>query len=170
MRPVAWNIQGGGGKRIASISDEIIGQDADVVVISEYVCGRTETLIERLVQAGWIYHVLPVPPERCGGVAILSRLEMRRVENVGDLGPQAYYRHAAVEFPSEGIEIRGLYAPLHDDPFDAFWEGLHSSLAAACDRPVLVVGDLKSGSPLVDTPGPHCSTPSTSSVCLKRAT
>lgn len=153
MKIVAWNIQGGGGKRISGIASKLIEYAADVVVLGEYIPGRSDPLIDLMSSAGWVHQVLPEPPERYGGVAVVSRVALEPLEDTSDLGPQAHFRHIGVTLLDAGIQLRGIYGPLHADPYDAFWEGLQASLNSQRHLPVLVMGDFNSGSPLFDTPG-----------------
>lgn len=60
MRLVAWNIQGGGGKRIAAIAAELVDRDADAVVISEIYAPLHKDPLERLPEAGDLDQVTDV--------------------------------------------------------------------------------------------------------------
>lgn len=151
---VAWNVQGGGGRRIHRIATELIQRDADVIVLGEYVRGRSDSLTALLAAAGWSHIALSGPPEGYGGVAIASRLRLVPMPATNDLGPQALFRHIGVAVPDAAIELRGIYGPLARDPHQVFWEGLLASLASSRDGAVLALVDFNSGSPGADTPGP----------------
>ncbi|MDI6902096.1 MAG: endonuclease/exonuclease/phosphatase family protein [Anaerosomatales bacterium] len=149
MDIIAWNIQWGGKSRLDAIESELVKRSPDVIVLGEYVRGATGPLIDRLSAHGWVHHLIPDPPERRGGVAIVSRLPFEC--QPAPAGISEVYRYAAVRIPSAGIELRGIYAPLQGDPYQEFWESLLESLAAESDGPVLVLGDLNACLPHVDT-------------------
>ena len=151
MLVVSWNIRQGGGKRADSIAQELIGRSPDVLVLGEYMTGVSATLIEQLSAAGWTHHSIVEPPERLGGVAILSRAPVERVPvpiGLESLG----FRYQAVRIPALDLELRAIYAPLHQDPYREFWESALDSLEADSGRPVLVVGDLNMGASGIDSP------------------
>lgn len=150
MDIIAWNIQWGGGSRLDAIESELVGRDPDVIVLGEYVRGASEPLIERLSTHGWRHQVIPNPPERRGGVCIVSRLPLEARSAPQGMGE--VYRYAAVGIPSANLEVRGVYAPLQGDPHREFWEALLQSLAAESDRPVVLLGDLNACTPRIDTP------------------
>jgi len=147
---VAWNIQGGGGRRVGAIADELIRRDADVFVIGEYVRGKSEPLVERLADEGWVHAELPEPPDRYGGVAVISRHVLKRLDPLSGMGEQADYRHVGVGIAGTGMEIRAVYGPLHKDPYRLFWESLLGDLSEQADRPTLVIGDFNAGMPRTD--------------------
>jgi len=151
VKIASWNIQGGGGSRLRAIADELIRTDADVYVIGEYMCGRSESLLTRLADAGWSHTLLPSPPRGYGGVAVVSRLPMEAIDSSIEMGDQAAYRHIALRLPSTGLQVRAVYGPLHKQPYQQFWDSLLADLAAHVDEPVLVIGDFNSGMPKTDT-------------------
>ena len=150
MDIIAWNIQGGGGSRMNDIESELIRRQPDVIVLGEYVHGRSERLINNLSVAGWIHHVIPNPPKSRGGVAIVSRLPLE--PRTAPTTMSESFRYAAVGIPCIGLELRGIYAPLNDDPYHDFWNALLDSLSAESEKQVLLLGDLNAALPKIDTP------------------
>ena len=149
MDIIAWNIKRGGRFHRDAIASELITRSPDVIVLGEFVCGTTEPLIECLAAAGWIHNVIPDPPGRRGGVAIVSRLSLdvrHPPSNMSD-----HFRYAAVGIPFAHLELRGVYAPLNADPYCEFWEALLKSLEGESESPVLLLGDLNACLPRVDT-------------------
>lgn len=102
--------------------------------------GTSEELIEHLRRSGWLHWSLPKPPGLRGGIAIGSRVPHEVRPNL--VGISEPFRYCAVGFPSSGIELRGVYAPLENDPHDEFWDALLSSLSNERDDRVLLLGDL----------------------------
>jgi exonuclease III len=150
MDVISWNIQWGGGSRLDAIASVLEDRSPDVIVLGEYVRGATEPLIKRLARSGWCYEALSDPPERRGGVAIVSRIPLEQRPT-----PEAMterFRYIGVGVPAVGLELRGIYAPLQGDPYGEFWEALLASLSDETDSPVLLVGDLNACHPGVDTP------------------
>lgn len=150
MDIIAWNIQWGGKSRLDAIESVLVDRAADIIVLGEYVRGATEPLIERLSCGGWTHHVVPDPPAKRGGVAIVSRVPLET--RPSPQGMSETYRYAAVGIPSVNLELRGVYAPLQGDPYQEFWETLLQSLESEADKPVVLLGDLNACIPLVDTP------------------
>lgn len=149
MKIVSWNIRLGGGSRIDAVADRLIRSNGDILIIGEYMKKASEPLIKKLSLAGWPYSVLPDTPDRRGGVAVLSREPIERLRTPAAMSEG--YRYISVAAPLAGLELRAVYAPLQNDPFQEFWEGLLGDLNAASTKPVLLIGDLNSGLPKVDT-------------------
>jgi exonuclease III len=153
MRIVSWNIWRGGRKRTDLIAAEFVRRAPDVVVLGEYMTGHSAALTSQLTAAGWKHHSLVEPPAHYGGVAVLSRHPLDQLSPGPGLEPFGF-RYQAVAVPDLDLELRAIYAPLHNDPYREFWSAALDSLEADADRPVLVIGDLNMGATGTDSPAP----------------
>jgi len=151
MHVIAWNIRWGGQDRIDRIVETIHAHSPDLIVLSEYQPKASPSLLHALSKHGLAHQALSVPPGRTGGVAIVSRHELRVVAPPAVLAPFAW-RYLPVAVPVFDVEVVGLYGPLQKEPHDAFWNAALDSLEAVSRRNVLVVGDFNTGESLVDTP------------------
>lgn len=153
MHVIAWNIWHGGGRRSSAIADELVRRNADVFVLGEYQRGRTEPLIALLGAAGWEHVSLTDPPGKYGGLAIVSKIPLEPRAVTSDFGTEEF-RYQTVVLRGTDLEICGVYGPLTNDPYQAFWDAMVEDLRVASERPVLVVGDFNSGARGVDSPAP----------------
>lgn len=150
MKLLSWNIQQGGGKRLDRIEDAIRRHDPDVIVLGEYMPNASRPLIDRLAST-WPHRVLTEPPPRRGGLAVVSRIELQPMPV--PTGPGEFpYRYLPVRLVPLGINVIGVYGPLHQEPYDAYWEGVLGDLAKLAATPSLVVGDFNTGASLIDAP------------------
>ena len=133
------------------IAAALIERNPDVIVLGEYQVIPSCALVEELTLAGWTHGVFTTPPGRYGGVAIMSKLPFMTRPSPANLQPFAF-RYQGVHFPTTGVELRAIYAPLHKDPYAEFWNALLAALKEEAADPVLVVGDFNSGASHVDAP------------------
>lgn len=150
MKLLSWNIQQGGGRRLARIEAAVRGHDPDTMVLGEYHPGRSDPLLAKLADV-WPFQVLTEPPALYGGLALLSRIELEPVALPERLFTFSH-RVLPVQVPTAGLMVIGLYGPLHKDPFDEYWHGLLDFLSECQGSPTVVVGDFNTGAPLLDGP------------------
>ena len=151
MHIVAWNIRWGGQDRVERIAQTFRDYSPDVIVLSEYQPKGSASLLAALAEQGFVHQAVTSPPERKGGVAIVSRHQLSPIALPTSLVP-FNWRYLPVSVPELSIEIIGLYGPLQKEPYDAFWEAALDALETASLRSTLVVGDFNTGESLVDTP------------------
>ena len=73
MRLLAWNIQHGGGTRLARIVEEVSTYDADVIALTEFRHRPGAALRTALLERGWPYIETTNPPGNVNGIAVFSR-------------------------------------------------------------------------------------------------
>lgn len=151
MKVVAWNIRFGANGRCAEVAADLVRRDPDVIVLSEYQQGTSSPLMLALGEAGWSHQVLSLPPLKYGGVAVASRTPLEH-RTSSDAMKFFDYRYLAVGVPAYDLELRGVYAPLHKDPYPAFWNGMLADLRTDADRATLVIGDFNAGESCIDSP------------------
>ena len=149
MRVLSWNIHSGGKKQSAAIADAISRHAPDVVALTEYRPKASADLCERLHDAGWIHPQLTRANPLTGGVAVLSREPLCDARE--DL-PSFAGRMLTVRSASLGATLVVLYGPLRRESFADYWTGALETLEGMTHEPVLVVGDLNTGEPLLDGP------------------
>ena len=154
MLIVSWNIQFGGRNRLTAIAEELIRRSPDIIVLGEHMTATTPPLLEQLGEAGWVHRAVTEPPERWGGVAVLSKHDL--IVRPLPPGLESFgFRYQAVGVPALDLEVRGIYAPLENKECHDFWESALAALGSESGMPVLVVGDLNTGSGGIDSPSPR---------------
>ena len=153
MLVVSWNIRFGGGDRLDAIAEDLIRRSPDIIVLGEHTTATTPPLLKQLGAAGWAHSAITEPPERLGGVAILSKHDL--VVRPLPPGLESFgFRYQAVGIPALDLEVRGIYAPLKQNECRDFWESALSALGTESERPILVVGDINTGAGGIDSPAP----------------
>lgn len=64
---------------------------------------------------------------------------------------ESRYRYLPVAVSGADVELRAVYAPLRNDPYAEFWKTLLDDIEREAQAPTLLIGDLNSGLPLIDT-------------------
>lgn len=156
VRVVAWNVQQGGGSRVARIIAALVALNPDVLVLSEH--RASGPLASALHERGWIHQIgLPDPSGGYAAVLIASRSPIR---NLGPNYPDAQCspRWAHVEVIDSGWAVAGALIPGHhrDHPHrkEQFWDFVVTEFASqAARRPTLLIGDLNTGLHRIDETG-----------------
>ena len=78
MRLLAWNIQHGGGSRMARIVEEISAYDPDVIAVTEFRAGPGVALSAALKERGWPHVETTHPAGNQNGIAVFSRSPIGR--------------------------------------------------------------------------------------------
>jgi exodeoxyribonuclease III len=148
MRVVGWNVQQGGGPRIARLMSAMATLDADILVLSEH--RWSSSLARTLADHGWIHQVgTPDPAGGYAAVLVASRYPLRRLDPrvVGENCSQrwAYVEVVGREWAIAGALIPGIHRD-HPTRKAQFWDFVLSEFApVAADRPSLLIGDLNTG-------------------------
>ncbi len=148
MTIAAWNIQQGGGPRLAEIVNRLRECNPDVVVLSEHGGTNSRRVCDALTDGGWQHQASSDSPAWAGGVLIASRVPFQ-VKNV-PLSPGIdRQRVVAVEFAS--FTLVGLYFPLGPEELkNSFWEGVLAYAHELNSRPCLLIGDFNTTKHFVD--------------------
>lgn len=142
-----WNIQWGGQERIERIVEDIEQASPDLLVITEYQSGKSDSLLAMLHARGWSSQAYSAPPGRNGGVAVVARSEFEILPVSPELAPFAS-RVLAVRW--QGLEAIGVYAP-SEHPANEFWLAFTTAIRDRA-RDTVVLGDLNTGVSLLDSP------------------
>ena len=152
---LTWNIQHGGGARIARIVEEIAAHDADVIALTEYRARPGVALCAELRDRGWPYVESTSPNGNVNGIAVFSRTPMRRT------GPcpapsENQVRWLDVDLPEYGFDIGVLHimaAGSNKLAKARFWDTVLGAAEARLHEPRLFVGDWNTGAHRVDEKG-----------------
>jgi exonuclease III len=157
MRLLSWNLQHGGGARLARIADAIIGHDPDVIALSEFRTKPSAVLCARLNVAGWPHVETTGPVGIDNGIAVLSRMPMVRTRPC-PAPPENVVRWLDIDLPEYGFGFGVLHilcaVPKLKDGVRGkakacFWNALLGA-AARLHEPFLFVGDFNTGAHRVD--------------------
>jgi exonuclease III len=78
VKLLAWNVQHGGGARLARIIEEISAYDPDVIALTEFRARAGVALCAAVKERGLPYVETTHPAENQNGIAVFSRTPMRR--------------------------------------------------------------------------------------------
>lgn len=153
MRLVAWNVMKGGRRRAAPIAATLRALDPDVVVLTE-VNERSGPVLDALQAAGWAADpaLIGVGRPKCGAAALLSRLPLI-VHAPARVEAAFPGRWVEAEVPGAAMRIIGIYGPLKNEDFNAFWQVAREALSQRAHEAVVMAGDLNTGESLLDAPG-----------------
>jgi exodeoxyribonuclease III len=152
----SWNIQAGGGTRIAAIMTSISRHAADTVVLGETTATRLPELSASLRKLGFTSIHAPRPPERKRGILIASKRPFEVREPSAKASVETH-RWVEAWFPEERLGLAGIYFPDTAKPIAALWPRVHEAALRRRDEPFLLVGDLNSGHGAFDTDGADLS-------------
>ena len=108
MKILTWNIQHGGGTRLARIVEEVSAYDADVIALTEFRDGQGTTLRAALLERGWPYIETTHPTGNVNGIAAFSRTPMRRTRPC-PAPPEGFDRWLDIDFPDYGFGVGVLH-------------------------------------------------------------
>ena len=150
MKLLSLNIRQGGGTRIASISDYLVTQDRDAVVISEFRCNAVgHKLIATLRQAGYSHFHHTNTEPRQNTVMVATKLPSTPIAITGCTNDWSL-----VGVAWAGIQLVGVYFPQRKDK-----AGVFDTLEAMASSTLLAIGDFNTGSNTLDAEGAkfHCA-------------
>lgn len=135
---------------MGAIHDTIVGHGPDVIILSEYRCVPSKTLLARLAAASWLHMATSDPARGRNGIAVLSR-EPLIVSRPPSSIPQE--RWVEVELPTYQLALAAIYVPVRGEDIrrkDAYWRGLLEVAASKRHAPFLFVGDWNTGALIGD--------------------
>lgn len=149
MRIVYWNIRAGGGKRAGAVADQLVAWQPDVIGLSEFRgTPASQTLAQRLWDAGWPHQIQTVDPKAPAKNALLlaSRYPLRRRRIAGMPGLRVRWLMAKVDAPfpfTAGL----MHAPNFTSPElkYPFLEAVLDIVERWRHGPALIGGDTNSG-------------------------
>jgi exodeoxyribonuclease III len=159
MKLLAWNIQHGGGARMARIVEEISAYDADVVAVTEFRARPGQALRDALGKRGWPHVETTNPDADQNGIAVFSRAPVARARPC-PVPPEYKVRWLDIDLPEYGFGIGVLHimaAGSGRNPTNTaktrFWEAVLRAAEARLHEPFLFVGDWNTGAHRLDETG-----------------
>jgi len=160
MRIISWNIQHGGGARIARIVEEITAYEPDVAAITEFRTGPGAAFCAALRERGWPYVETSNPAENQNGIAVFSQTPMTRTRRC-PVPPEATARWLDIDLPDYGFGIGVLHimaaGSSKKHPTNVaktrFWEVVLQAAESRWHEPFLFAGDWNTGAHRVDETG-----------------
>ena len=160
VKLLAWNIQHGGGTRLARIVEEISAYDADVVAVTEFRARPGLALCASMKERGWPHVETTDPSENQNGIAVFSRTPLRRTRPCP--APSAdLARWLDIDLPEYGFGMSVLHIMAAGSnkkhPTNVaktrFWEVLLQAAESRLQEPFLLVGDWNTGAHRIDETG-----------------
>ena len=160
MRLVSWNIQHGGGARIARIIEELTAYDPDVIALTAFRAKPGEALRTGLRERGWEYCEATDPTENRNGVAVFSTVPMRRARPC-PAPPGESARWLDIDFPQFGFGV-GVFLIMAAGSTakspatiakTRFWDAVVAAASQRLNEPFLFVGHWNTGLHRADEAG-----------------
>lgn len=145
---ISWNIQQGGGTRIASIARALSKEKANCIVLSEFKNNDSgQQLRNFLMKAGYKIQLVHQAPSTINSVLIASNIP---VDSRLHFDADNNFPHAIIEAVYPAFRIFGLYLP-HKKKHQLFPYLLEKILEDK--TPVIIAGDYNSGINHIDQQG-----------------
>lgn len=157
MRIVAWNIRAGGGRRVATIAEQLRIWQPDVVALCEFRgTPPSRWLAEALVEQGLRYQLTTVSPQQPAANALLiaARYPLHPLPLI--LTPSYPLRWLPVRLAApQPLFVTALHVPNYvSRQKQPFFTGLLARLQRWPAGPGLLIGDTNSGLPEIDEENP----------------
>jgi len=145
---ISWNIQQGGGTRIAGIARALGKEKANCIVLSEFKNNDSgQQLRNFLMKAGYKIQLVHTSPSTINSVLVASNLP---VDSKLHFEADKNFPHAIIEAIYPAFRIFGVYLP-HKKKHQLFPYLLDQ--IKSDDAPVIIAGDYNSGINHVDQEG-----------------
>ena len=160
MKLLAWNIQHGGGARLARIVEELAAYDADVIALTEYRVGPGKVLCSAMRERGWPYAETTAPTGNENGIVTFSRTPMLRSRPC-PVAPEHRARWLDLDLPEQGFGIGVLHIPAAGSskthPLNVskgrYWDTVLRVAAARLHESFMLIGDWNTGAHRIDEKG-----------------
>lgn len=148
LKILSWNIQQGGGSRIAEIFKFLLSESPECIILSEFKNNeRGLSLRSKLLQAGYIHQAITAAPSDKNSVLIASKLS----GNVHLFpGEEPDFPYACIRVEMEALDVYGVYLP-HKKKHN--WFPIILKHLKERDRPAVIAGDYNTGINYVDQKG-----------------
>lgn len=140
MRLVAWNVCGGGGKRVARITDALAHLAPTVVILSEVKPKKLSEWLAAMTRLGLPHHSHCIGASTSAdpyGVVVASASE-QRPHPWPDPPP---YPNRAIRVNIGGVSVTGVHAPDGIGTARVFYDWLVPAASSALEAPSLMAGD-----------------------------
>jgi exodeoxyribonuclease-3 len=160
VKLLAWNIQHGGGTRLARIVEVISAYDPDVVAVTEFRARPGVALCAAMKERGLPHVETTRPAENQNGIAVFSRTPMGRTKPCP--APSAgFVRWLDIDLPECGFGLGVLHVMAAGSskkhPTNVaktrFWEAVLRAAESRLQEPFLFVGDWNTGAHRLDETG-----------------
>jgi exonuclease III len=149
---LAWNIQHGGGTRLARIVEEISAYDPDVIALTEFRARLGVALCAAMKERGLPHLDTTHPAENQNGIAVFSRTPLRRTRP-GPAPSAGLVRWLDIDLPEYGFGIGILHVMAAGSskkhPTNVaktrFWEVVLQAAESRLQEPFLFVCDWNTG-------------------------
>lgn len=140
LRLVAWNVCGGGGKRIASIARVLGSLSPDVVVLSEVTPKRLGAWREALASVGLAHHghAVEATSDADPYTVLVASASAQMPHPWAQPAP---YPNRAVRVFVDGISVAGIHAPDGISTAKTFYDWLVPASNSALQATSLMAGD-----------------------------
>jgi exonuclease III len=160
MKMLIWNLQHGGGARLARIIEEITAHDPDVIALTEYRAKPGVALCAELIERGWPYVETTNPTGNENGIAAFSRTPMGRARS-SPAPPEHQGRWLDIDLPGYGFGVGVLHIMAAGSsakhPLNVaktrFWNAVLGAAEVRLHEPFLFVGDWNTGAHRLDEKG-----------------
>jgi exonuclease III len=160
MKLLSWNIQHGGGARLARIVEEIAAYDPDLIAVTEFRTGPGVELRVALVERGWPYFETTVRAGNQNGIAVFSRTPMRR-RRLCPAPAESLARWLDIDLPEYGFGVGVLHIMAAGSGTNVpstvaknrFWDAVLQAAELRLQEPFLFVGDWNTGAHRLDETG-----------------
>jgi exodeoxyribonuclease III len=156
LRLLAWNILHGGGARLPRIVEEIAAYDPDVVALTGYRTGPGVKLCEQMRERDWPFVETSNPSGVVNGVAVFSRLPVRRRRNPAPR--ESAFRWVDLDLPEHGFGLAVLQIPAATNAAKRaektrFWDAVLRHAEGRVGEPTLFCGAWNTGLHRIDESG-----------------
>lgn len=160
MTILFWNIQSGGGPRLARIVEEISAYDPDVVALTEFRAAPGVALSAGMREIGLRYVETTAPTGSQNGIAVFSRTAILR-SRLCPAPPESIDYWLDIDLPDYGfglsvLDIMAAGSSAKSPSTIAktrFWDAVLQAGEARLQEPFLFVGDWNTGAHGVDEVG-----------------
>lgn len=145
---LSWNIRQGGGSRIAAITQALIAEKPEVIILSEFRNNNSGLAIRnKLMKAGYLHQTVTGASKNDNSVIIASTLPCS-----SQLHPDAdpNYSHNIASISFDAFSVMGMYLP-HKKKHQLL--SYINDLVKKSDHPFILAGDFNSGKNYIDQKG-----------------
>ena len=159
MRLLAWNIQHGGGARLARIIEEVSAYDADVIAVTEFRARPGVALCAAMKDRGLPHVETSRPAENQNGIAVFSRTPMRMRYCQAPFASLVHWLDLDLVDYGLGIGVLHIMAAGSSKKHPTnvakarFWEAVLQAAESRLHEPFLFVGDWNTGAHRLDEAG-----------------
>lgn len=146
MKIATWNIRHGGSKRrFDCIVETLLNHDADVILLTEFRLGKSNSVQKALLENGWMHQLTYGSLDSCNSVLLASRLPVNISQTVDVI---AKHRWIEVTISDLSLIVFGIHVPAANDQKwnkPQFWDSVIEFATEKVCENALIIGDLNTG-------------------------